>query len=293
MDPAERLVLLDAEGIDAVVLYTTDRTALGGRARGPRAEPGVHPGLQPVDLRVLRRQRPTRADGPPVARRSGGGRRGAGAGGRRRGQRRVRGPFTHDGRPLGHPDNDPVFAAAARPRRPVRHPPDVRAAVDQGHPHGRRGRTCGSCASSRRSRRRTACASSSRPCSTTACSTGSPRSRCWCWSPAAGGSATGSTGIDAVYGHTFIGTRVPLEQGKPSDYFRERVWISCDPDERMIPALAERYGATGSCGHPTSRTPTTRRSTSPTSRSWPRRSRDADRAAFLGDNARALFRIDA
>ena len=47
--------------------------------------------------------------------------------------------------------------------------------------------------------------------------------------------------IDAVYGHTFIGQRVPLEH-KPSDYFRERVWICCDPDERTIPALAERFG---------------------------------------------------
>ena len=48
--------------------------------------------------------------------------------------------------------------------------------------------------------------------------------------------------IDAVYAHTFIGTRVPLKD-KPSDYFRQRAWISCDPDERMIPALADRYGA--------------------------------------------------
>jgi predicted TIM-barrel fold metal-dependent hydrolase len=47
--------------------------------------------------------------------------------------------------------------------------------------------------------------------------------------------------IDAVYSHTFIGTRVPLDL-KPSDYFRRQVWISCDPDERTIPALAERYG---------------------------------------------------
>src|SRR4029450_10868216 len=47
--------------------------------------------------------------------------------------------------------------------------------------------------------------------------------------------------IDAVYSHTFIGQRVPLKH-KPSDYFRERIWISCDPDERMIPALAQRYG---------------------------------------------------
>ena len=42
--------------------------------------------------------------------------------------------------------------------------------------------------------------------------------------------------IDAVYGHTVLGTRVPLEH-KPSDYFRDRCWISCDPDERTIPAL--------------------------------------------------------
>ena len=47
--------------------------------------------------------------------------------------------------------------------------------------------------------------------------------------------------IDAVYGHTFIGNKVPLKH-KPSDYFRAQIWISCDPDERMIPALAERFG---------------------------------------------------
>ncbi|MYI29374.1 MAG: amidohydrolase family protein, partial [Acidimicrobiales bacterium] len=27
-----------------------------------------------------------------------------------------------------------------------------------------------------------------------------------------------------------------------SEYFTRQVWISCDPDERSIPALAERYG---------------------------------------------------
>ena len=47
--------------------------------------------------------------------------------------------------------------------------------------------------------------------------------------------------IDAVYAHTFVGTRVPLEM-KPSEYFMRQVWISCDPDERTIPALAERFG---------------------------------------------------
>ena len=74
--------------------------------------------------------------------------------------------------------------------------------------------------------------------------------------------------IDAVYGHTALGQRVPLKN-KPSDYFRERVWVSCDPDERTIPALAERFGATGSCGPPTSRTPTTPPSTCATSKASP------------------------
>ena len=34
--------------------------------------------------------------------------------------------------------------------------------------------------------------------------------------------------IDAVYGHTFIGDRVPLEH-KPSDYFRERCGSAATP----------------------------------------------------------------
>ena len=48
--------------------------------------------------------------------------------------------------------------------------------------------------------------------------------------------------LDAVYGATVLSARVPLKD-KPSHYFRTRCWISADPDERMIPALAERYGA--------------------------------------------------
>ena len=99
--------------------------------------------------------------------------------------------------------------------------------------------------------------------------------------------------IDAVYGHTFIGTRVPLEH-KPSDYFRERVWISCDPDERTIPHLADRFGADrflwASDFPHADHTPEyladlerARRPGSPT----------RDRARFLGDNARALFDIPA
>jgi predicted TIM-barrel fold metal-dependent hydrolase len=98
--------------------------------------------------------------------------------------------------------------------------------------------------------------------------------------------------IDAVYGHTFIGTRVPLKD-KPSDYFRERVWISCDPDERTIPALAERFGADRFMWA----------SDFPHADHTPEYITDLDvlagafdatsRRQFLGDNARRLYGIGA
>ena len=98
--------------------------------------------------------------------------------------------------------------------------------------------------------------------------------------------------IDAVYGHTFIGTRVPLEH-KPSDYFRERVLDllrsrrAHDPGARR--AVRRRPVHVGVA---TSPTPTTRPSTSTTSTSSPSSSRTSDRRKFLGDNCRQLFKID-
>jgi len=47
--------------------------------------------------------------------------------------------------------------------------------------------------------------------------------------------------LDAVYESTFVGRVVPLRE-KPSFYFRRQCWISCDPDERTIPALMELLG---------------------------------------------------
>src|SRR5262249_58559779 len=49
--------------------------------------------------------------------------------------------------------------------------------------------------------------------------------------------------IDAGYGHTFIGTRVPLEH-KPRDYFCERGRGSCGPHQRSLGP------PTGRLGHP-------------------------------------------
>jgi predicted TIM-barrel fold metal-dependent hydrolase len=96
--------------------------------------------------------------------------------------------------------------------------------------------------------------------------------------------------IDAVYGHTFIGNRVPL-QHKPSDYFRERIWISADPDERMIPALAERYGVErflwASDFPHADHTPEYIGDLNELVSLFP----EHQRRAFIGDNARALFHL--
>ena len=112
MHPGERIELLDAEHIDIVILYTTvgllweaevedpalsqaytkayNRWICEFCADEPRLVPTAHLSLSdPVAAAAeLERAVGEGAKGGYVA------------------------PFTHDGRPLGHPDNDPVFAAA-------------------------------------------------------------------------------------------------------------------------------------------------------------------------------------
>jgi predicted TIM-barrel fold metal-dependent hydrolase len=48
--------------------------------------------------------------------------------------------------------------------------------------------------------------------------------------------------LDAMHEATFIGRETALTL-KPSEYFRRQCWISCDPDERTVPALMQLYGA--------------------------------------------------
>jgi len=48
--------------------------------------------------------------------------------------------------------------------------------------------------------------------------------------------------LDGVATATHLGARAPLKL-RPSDYFRRQVWISGDPDERTLPAMMATYGA--------------------------------------------------
>ena len=150
-------------------------------------------------------------------------------------------PFTHDGRPLGHPDNDPVFAAAQDLDVPFAIHPTF-------EPQWTKGARMGTWEHVKQLRLLASVTASDgvRHQFTTLFDYGVfdkfPRLKVVVLESGGGWIGYWLDRIDAVYGHTFIGTRVPLKH-KPSDYFRERVWISCDPDERTIPALAERFGA--------------------------------------------------
>ncbi len=291
MDPAERIKLLDAEGIDAVVLYTTigllweaeldddelsqaytrayNRWICEFCAGSDRLVPTAH--LSLGDPAAAARE---------LERAVGEGARGA-----------YVAPFTHDGRPLGHPDNDIVFAAAQALDVPFAIHPTF-------EPQWTKGTRMGAWENVRQLRLLTSVSASDgvRHQFTTLFDYGVfdrfPRLRVVVLESGGGWIGYWLDRIDAVYSHTFIGTRVPL-QYKPSDYFRERVWISCDPDERTIPALAERFGADrfmwASDFPHADHTPEYITDLEELAGAFNER----DRELFLGDNVRALYEIDA
>jgi predicted TIM-barrel fold metal-dependent hydrolase len=289
MNPDERIELLDAEGIDAVVLYTTigllweaelddpELSQAYTRAYNrwicefcdgnPRLIPTAHLSLSdpPAAARELERAVGEGARGAYVA------------------------PFTHDGRPLGHPENDPVFAAAQDLEVPFAIHPTF-------EPQWTKGTRMGAWEHVKELRLLASVTASDgvRQQFTTLFDYGVfdrfPKLKIVVLESGGGWIGYWLDRIDAVYGHTFIGTRVPL-QHKPSEYFRERVWISCDPDERTIPALAQRFGADRFMWA----------SDFPHADHTPEYITDLDELAsefdevarrqFLGDNARSLYRI--
>ena len=167
--------MLDAEGIDAAVLYTT--IGLLWEAELDDAE------LSQAYTRAYNRWIcefcadsggrlvPDRA---PLAERSGGrGRRSWSAPSAKAHAARTsrRSPTTAE--PLGHPDNDPVFAAAQDLDVPFAIHPTFEPQWTKGTRMGAWENVQAAAAARVGARRPTACASSSRRCSTTACSTSS------------------------------------------------------------------------------------------------------------------------
>ena len=292
MDPGERLKVLDAEGIDAVVLYTTVGLLWEAELEDPE--------LSQAYTRAYNRWICEFCSGSdrlvPTAHLSLGDPAAAAEELERAVGEGARGcyvaPFTHDGRPLGHPDNDPVFAAAQSLGVPFAIHPTF-------EPQWTKGTRMGSWENVKQLRLLASVTASDgvRHQFTTLFDYGVfdrfPDLQVIVLESGAGWIGYWLDRMDAVYGHTFIGTRVPLKE-KPSDYFRQRVWISADPDERTIPALAERYGADRFMWA----------SDFPHADHTPEYVNDLDELAgafadddarrlFLGDNARTLFRIGA
>jgi predicted TIM-barrel fold metal-dependent hydrolase len=290
MDPAERLELLDAEGIDAAVLYTTigllweaeledpelsqaytrayNRWICEFCADSPRLIPTAHLSLSDP-----------KAAAAELERAVGEGAKGA-----------YVCPFTHDARPLGHPDNDPVFDTAQALGVPFAIHPTF-------EPQWTKGSRMGAWENVRELRLLASVTASDgvRHQFTTLFDYGVfdkfPELKVLVLESGGGWIGYWLDRIDAIYGHTYVGTRVPLER-KPSEYFSDRVWISCDPDERTIPALAERFGADRFLWA----------SDFPHADHTPEYLTDleelagmftdiADRKRFLGDNCRELFDI--
>ena len=289
MDPRERIQVLDAENIEIAILYTTvgllweaevqdpalaqaytkayNRWICEFCADEPRLVPTAHLSLGD----------PAAAAGE-LARAVGEGARGG-----------YVAPFHHGGVPLGHPDNDPVFAAAQDLDVPLAIHPTF-------EPQWTKGTRMGTWDNVKQLRLLASVAGADgvRHQFTTLFDYGVfdkfPRLKILVLESGAGWIGYWLDRIDAVYGHTVIGSKVPLEH-KPSDYFRERIWISSDPDERTIPALAARYGVErflwASDFPHADHTPEYVHDLNELVESFP----EDQRRKFIGDNARALFKL--
>jgi uncharacterized protein len=287
MDPDERLDLLDSENIETVILYTTVGLLWEAELDDPelsqaytraynrwicefcsgsdRLIPTAHLSLSDpaAAARELERAVGEGAKGGYVA------------------------PFTHDGRPLGHPSNDAVFAAAQSLGVPLAIHPTF-------EPQWTKGTRMGTWEHVKQLRLLASVQASDgvRHQFTTLFDYGVfdkfPSLNILVLESGGGWIGYWLDRIDAVFGHTFMGERVPLKH-KPSDYFRTQCWISCDPDERTIPALADRFGADRFLWA----------SDFPHADHTPEYIHDLnelvgafapeDRAGFVGGNARALF----
>jgi len=289
MDARERLQVLDAEGLDAVVLYTTIGLLWEAELEDPALSQAYTKAynrwlceLCSASPRLVAAAHVSLTDPAAAAaeavRAVGEGARGV-----------YVAPFIHGRKPIGHPDNDPLFAACQDLDVPFAIHPTFQPAwcsPQRFDPaHARNLRLLGSVTA----------ADGVRHQFTTLFDYGVfdrfPRLKVIVLESGGGWIGYWLDRIDAVYGHTFIGDRVPLKE-KPSDYFRERCWISCDPDERSIAPLAERFGDRflwASDFPHADHTPDYIPDLEELALTFP----EPRRRAFLGDEVRALFKIDA
>jgi predicted TIM-barrel fold metal-dependent hydrolase len=239
MDAAERLERLDAENLDAALLYPTigilweaelEDTELTQaycraynrwiadfcRDSGGRLVPIAHLSLGDPEAAARELERAVR-DGC-------------------RGAFVV--PFTWNKTPHGHPDHDPVFAAAQDLDVPFALHPSFEPVelVSRRFKDLRKARLLASVTAS----------DGVRHAFTTLFDYGVfdrfPRLKLVVLESGAGWIGYWLDRLDAVYSQTVIGQRVPLRE-KPSFYFRRQCWISADPDERTIAGLSTLLGA--------------------------------------------------
>jgi predicted TIM-barrel fold metal-dependent hydrolase len=289
MHPQERLDLLDAEHIDAALLYTTVGLLWEAEVEDPELSQAYtkaynrwicefcHGSDRLFATAHLSLTDPAAA-AKELERAVGEGAVGC-----------YVAPFTHTGKPLGHPDHDPVFAAAQDLDVPFAIHPTF-------EPQWTKGTRMGDWENVKQLRLLASVQASDgvRHQFTTLFDYGVfdkfPNLKVLVLESGAGWIGYWLDRIDAVYSHTFIGTRVPLKE-KPSDYFRRQVWISSDPDERTIPALAERYGPDrfiwASDFPHLDHTPEYVHDLNELVESFP----PEQRRMFIGDNARALFKL--
>jgi len=291
MDPAERVRLLDAEGLDAAILYPTlgllweaelddpELSQAYTRAynrwicefcadSGGRLVPAAHLSLTDPDAAAKELERAV-----------GEGARGG-----------FVLPFTHTHRAIGHPDHDPVFAAAQDL--------DVVFAIHPGfEPLWSKDRRI---RQSEWTKGRLQLLEAIRgpegvrhqfvTLFDLAVFDRFPRLKVLVLESGGGWIGHYLDRMDAVYGHTPIGQSVPLKE-KPSDYFRARCTISCDPDEGTVAQLVERFGSehfVWASDYPhADHTPDYLADLDELAGTL----REDDRANFLGDNVRRLFNL--
>lgn len=290
MDPAQRLEVLDAENLDAAIIYTTVGLLWEAELKDPelstaytraynrwvcdfcrdsgnRLVASAHLSLLDPEAAAieLRRAVEDGAKGCYVA------------------------PFTHDAKPLGHPDHDVVFATAQELGVPFAIHPTF-------EPQWTKGDRMGTWENVKQLRLTASVTASDgvRHQFTTLFDYGVfdkfPELKLLVLESGGGWIGYWLDRIDAVYSHTFIGGRVPLDL-KPSEYFQRQIWISCDPDERTIPSLAERFGYDrfiwASDFPHADHTPEYVHDLNTLVDMFP----PEHRRAFVGDNTRALFGI--